>query len=220
MLQPSTGPWLVHHSHSSTLATWHSQQLPITPSYFPHPHAVEGHLAASNSVHPPPVPPLLGPQPPALPHPDRNLRALRDPDAHSHITPGQISWPPDFHGIMDASTVTPADSQLAANRRFNRWAAEVTGQLPSGHPEWPPPPLPVAATPESPLMTSAVYSFSERTGGAVEPANQPLGAGVPYQWSGDAPHRPGQIVSAATTRRGQPTPSGKSSFVLCARQSK
>lgn len=86
LLQTAPSAWMVH-SHNSSVMPWPSQPLPLGSLYFAH----------QQSFHRPPA--NLGPMHPmhsgqhgTLPHPDRNMRGLQNPESVHGLPSGAVYW--------------------------------------------------------------------------------------------------------------------------------
>ncbi|KAG5979593.1 hypothetical protein E4U55_004994 [Claviceps digitariae] len=75
LMQTSPDPWMFH-PHASPLSSWHIQPLPLGSLYFA--HGQNSERASPDSI---PVQPAHPRQHSALPHPDRSLRVLQNPDS-------------------------------------------------------------------------------------------------------------------------------------------
>ncbi|KAG6036949.1 hypothetical protein E4U41_005390 [Claviceps citrina] len=207
-IQASPDPFMVH-SYTSPISPWRAAASPLATFYYPlgqNPHGQNPQGASTVAA---PVQSIQNRQHSALPHPDRSLRALQNPDSFAGPSAEPFYWPfnsqpmPGMADFASAPNVGAgmnmiSSSSVSANEPGHTiFGTRGVALQPSPATDW----EPTRATSNSLSMASRVLSSSGRLGNISEPvAALSSSTTLPYPPSSVSPHRSTQTPSPNSQR--------------------
>lgn len=194
------------HPHTSPMSPWHAQSLPLGPLYF-HQHTFQ-----QASTNPGPAQATQIGQHSALPHPDRSLRALQNPDSVVGLPAASTYWTSNLQpmsgvmnsvpGINSVMNATPhssiSESELGNTNYFS--TRGLTLQPPVAA-DWASPGVILDSLP----TTSPLFPSSERPANIPEPAGASSSSTtLSYPLSPISPHHSTQVPPTSSQRTQRP----------------
>lgn len=206
LIQASPGPWMVH-PHTSPLSPWHAQSLPLGPLYFHHQHAFQ-----QASTNPGLAQATQIGQHSALPHPDRSLRALQNPDPMVGLPAASTYWTSNLQpmsGVMNSvpginsvmNTTSGSSISESEQGHANYFSTRGLALQPPVAADWASPGVTLDSLP----TTSSLFPASGRLANVPEPAGASSSrTTLSYPLSSISPHHSTQVPPTSSQRTQRP----------------
>lgn len=209
MLQTAPSAWMVH-SHNASVMPWPSQPLPLGSLYFAHQQSFQRPPASLGPMHP-----MHPGQQGTLPHPNRNVRGLQNPESVHGLPSAAVYWSSPIQPSPGMPGLTASMNNSGTSMNTGPSSVTPVGAFGGSNPNSRGLALrpPAAIDWASPGVTSGTHSVSPShlsfSEGLPSTPGQQFGSQAavpPFPLSPISPRRPGQSSSPPSYRshRSQP----------------